>query len=96
MTKKRQTEKDKLDEIITFKAYKKKELCTPDALTYQAVQYRIRKGKNIKILFEQGVKNKRQREMFLNSEVSARIKKALEILEKIEKWEIEIKDIKSK
>lgn len=85
-------------EILTFKAYKKKELSNPeiDALTYQAVQYRIRKGKNIKIVFEQGIKNKRQREMFLNSEVSARIKKALEILEKIEKWEIEVKEIKSK
>jgi hypothetical protein len=33
----------KESDFLTFKAYKKKELCTPEMLTYQAVQYRIKK-----------------------------------------------------
>lgn len=73
---------------LTLRAYKKKDLSKdnlgPDDLTYQGIKYRINAGKNIAITYVQGYKNAAKKTLFLDYATSQKIKRAFELLDRLE------------
>lgn len=89
---------EKNDKAVQFRAYKQKDLSKenlwPDAITYEGVKYRVRNGKNIKIIYSQGYKNPVLKELFLDFSTSQKITRGLELIEKLDAGEIRIEPIK--
>ena len=83
---------------MILRAYKAVELSTekegPDGVHYETVKKRIAEKKQVKIVFLQWVKNKIKRYLFLDYNISRKIERAFNILDRLEKWEIEIKELK--